>query len=43
MWRRLAIPALFLLGVIYFEELFLKVYCFRALTVEGVVCSMTGA
>ena len=37
MWRRLAIPALFLLGVIYFEELFLKVYCFRALTVEGVV------
>ena len=36
-WRRLALPALFLLGVIYYEELFLKVYCFHTLTVEGVV------
>lgn len=34
-WGRLAVPSLFLLGVIYCEELFLKLYCFRALTVEG--------
>lgn len=34
-WRRLAVPSLFLLGVIYCEELFLKLYCFRALTAEG--------
>ena len=34
-WRRLASPSLFLLGVICYEELFLKLYCFRSLTVEG--------
>ena len=34
-WRRLSVPSLFLLGVIYCEELFLKLYCFRALTAEG--------
>ena len=34
-WKRLALPSLFLLGVIYYEELFLKLYCFRSLTVEG--------
>lgn len=35
-WRRLALPSLFLLGAVYCEELFLKLYCFRSLTVEGV-------
>ena len=36
-WKRLAAPSLFLLAVLYYEELFLKVYCFHALTVEGAV------
>ncbi|MCI8303422.1 MAG: LTA synthase family protein [Lawsonibacter sp.] len=36
-WGRLAAPSLFFLAVIYYEELFLKVYCFHALSVEGVV------
>lgn len=36
-WRQLAAPSLFLLVVIYYEELFLKVYCFHMLTVEGMV------
>ena len=39
-WRRLALPALFFLAVIYYEELFLKLYCFRALTVEGTVFTL---
>lgn len=34
-WRRLAAPSLFLMGVICYEELFLKLYCFRSLTAEG--------
>ena len=34
-WKRLSLPSLFLLGVIYYEELFLKLYCFRSLTAEG--------
>lgn len=34
-WRPLAAPSAFLLGVICYEELFLKLYCFRSLTVEG--------
>ena len=33
----LAAPSLFLLGAIYCEELFLKLYCFRSLTAAGVV------
>ena len=36
-WRQLAAPSFFLLAVIYYEELFLKLYCFRTLTIEGVV------
>lgn len=35
-WGRLAAPSLFFLAVIFYEELFLKLYCFRALTVSGV-------
>ena len=31
----MSLPSLFLLGVIYYEELFLKLYCFRSLTAEG--------
>ena len=30
-WRRLAGPSLFFLAVIYYEELFLKLYCFLPL------------
>ena len=36
-WGRLAAPSLFLLAVIYYEELFLKLYCFRSLTAAGAV------
>ncbi len=36
-WRQLALPSLFLLGVIYYEELFLKLFCFRSLSVQGAV------
>ena len=35
-WRRLAAPSLFFLGVIYYEELFLKLYCFHQITLPGV-------
>ena len=37
LWRPLALPSLFFLAVIYCEELFLKVYCFRTLLPEGAV------
>lgn len=36
-WGWLARPSLFFLAVIYYEELFFKLYCFRALSVEGAV------
>lgn len=36
-WRRLAAPSLFFLGVIYYEELFLKLYCFHGLSLAGAV------
>ena len=36
-WHALAAPSLFLLGVIYYEALFLKLFCFHTLTVEGAV------
>ena len=36
-WRRLALPALFMLAAVYLEELFLKLYCFHTLTVEGAI------
>ncbi len=39
-WRRLAMPSLFLLAVIYYEELFLKIYCFHALTVDGLLFTL---
>ena len=28
-WRRFAAPSLFFLAVLYYEELFLKLYCFH--------------
>ena len=34
-WRRLALPSLFFLGVIYYEELFLKLFCFHSLSPTG--------
>ena len=36
-WERLAAPSLFLFCAIYYEELFLKLYCFRALSWTGVL------
>ena len=34
-WRRLAAPSLFFLAVIYYEELFLKLYCFHTISLAG--------
>ena len=34
-WERLAAPSLFFFLTIYYEELFLKLYCFRSLTLSG--------
>jgi len=34
-WVRLALPSLFFLAVIYYEELFLKLCCFQSLTFTG--------
>ena len=34
-WRRLAAPSVFFLAVIYYEELFLKLYCFRGVSLPG--------
>ena len=34
-WSRLARPSLFFLAVIYYEEVFLKLYCFHAVTLPG--------
>ncbi len=39
-WARLAAPSLFFLAVIYYEELFLKVYCFHTLTPAGAVFTL---
>lgn len=35
-WRHLAAPSLFFLAVLYYEELFLKLYCFHTLSPAGV-------
>ena len=43
LWKRyrpLAAPSLFFLGVIYYEELFLKLFCFGTLTVPGVIFTL---
>ena len=39
-WRRLASPSLFLLAVLYYEELFLKLYCFHSLSPAGVLFTL---
>ena len=39
-WGRLAIPSLFFIGVIYYEELFLKLYCFRSITLTGALFTL---
>lgn len=36
-WRPLAVPSLFFLAVIYYEELVLKLICFQGLTISGVL------
>ena len=36
-WRRLAGPSLFFLAVIYYEELFLKLYCFHGASLPGLL------
>ena len=39
-WRRLAAPSLFFAGVIYYDELFLKLYCFHSLSLPGAVFTL---
>lgn len=39
-WARLAVPSAFFIGVIYYEELFLKLFCFRALTLPGALFTL---
>lgn len=34
-WKPLAVPSLFFLIVIYYEEIFLKLFCFQELTLSG--------
>jgi len=37
---RLLMPSALFLGMIVYQELFLKLYCFRVVPVRGVVCTM---
>ena len=39
-WRRLALPSLFFAAVIYYEELFLKLYCFYSLSPVGMLFTL---
>jgi len=39
-WARLALPSLFFLAVIYYEELFLKLCCFQSLSFTGAVFTL---
>ena len=39
-WRRLLVPSLFFAGVIYYEELFLKRFCFHAVTPVGALFTL---
>ena len=39
-WRRLAVPSLFFLLVIYYEEIVLKLSCFQALSPAGAVFTL---
>ncbi|MEA4933089.1 MAG: hypothetical protein VB071_05805, partial [Lawsonibacter sp.] len=39
-WTRLALPSLFLTAVIYYEELFLKLYCFRVISLTGALFTL---
>lgn len=39
-WRSLAAPSLFFLAIIYYEEIFLKLFCFGSLTLPGVVFTL---
>ena len=39
-WRRLLLPSLFFAGVIYYEEIFLKLYCFQSITPAGALFTL---
>ena len=39
-WGRPAVPSLFFLAVIYYEELFLKLYCFHTLSPESALFTL---
>lgn len=39
-WQRLLVPSLFFAGVIYYEELFLKLFCFHAVTPVGALFTL---
>ena len=39
-WKRLAVPTLFFAVTIYYQELFLKLYCFRSLSPQGALFTL---
>ena len=39
-WERLAAPSLFFAAVLYYEELFLKLYCFGAISFQGALFTL---
>ena len=40
LWRRLLYPSLFFAGIIYYEEIFLKLYCFQSLSPAGAIFTL---
>ena len=39
-WRRPLYPSLFFAGVIYYEEIFLKLYCFQSISLAGIAFTL---
>ena len=39
-WKRFLVPTLFFTGTIYYEELFLKLYCFGSLSPQGALFTL---
>ncbi len=39
-WERLAAPSIFLIGTFYYEELFLKLYCFGSVSFQGALFTL---
>ena len=39
-WKRLAVPTLFFAVTIYYQELFMKLYCFQSLSLQGTLFTL---